>query len=149
MQISQIQPKTQIIAIDNWQEYRRDGEQFLRTALRAHAKHSRAFSPDTLYNLTAMAIEKYIMALLMRRGDLAENHTMRDLTWALERHLGPLPQLREKLAFLDSFQDICDLHQGNVIPVNPDQVATILSIGREVAALLAPLLKEDIANGNT
>jgi hypothetical protein len=146
MQISQIQAKVHIIAIDNWQEYRRDGEQFLQTALRAHAKGSRAFSPDTLYNITAMAIEKYIMAFLMRRGDLAENHTIRDLAWALERHLELKPQLGEKLAFLDSFQDICDLHQGHVIPVSHDEVTTILSIGQEVATLLAPLLREDLTN---
>jgi hypothetical protein len=61
-----------IVQIDNWRDYRRDGEQFLHTATEAHNKKRKAFSTDTLYNVTCMAIEKLVMAFLMKNGDLAE-----------------------------------------------------------------------------
>jgi len=143
MQLVAIQPREHILPIDNWQEYRRDGEQFLATAAAAWAKGKKAFTPEVLYNLTAMAIEKYIMAFLMRRGDLAENHTMADLAEALERHTGPLPDLRRQLLFLDSFQEICDLDNARYLRPDAEQVALIIATGQEVERLLAPLLREE------
>ena len=140
MQIQQIQAKEQIISIDDWQEYLRDGRQFLRTAERAHALGRTAFSNEALYNLTAMAIEKLIMAFLMKRGDLAENHTMGDLARALEKHLGPLPDMTAKLNYLDGFQEICDLDQARYVTPDHSQIATIIGIGQEVADLLLPLV---------
>lgn len=143
MQTIQIQPKENIVQIDNWQDYLRDGEQFLRAAAGAHAKGKKAFTPEVLYNLTAMAIEKYIMAFLMTRGDLAENHTMADLAFALERHTGPLPDLRQKLHHLDSFQDICDLDNSHYIQPTREQVAVIIDTGKDVQRLLTPFLQTD------
>jgi len=143
MQLVQIQPKDKIVPIDNWQEYLRDGEQFLRTATKAYENKRRAFSPETLYNLTAMAIEKYIMAFLMQRGDLAENHTMTDLAAALERHIGPQPDLFANLLLLDSFQDICDFELARYAPISQLQVPTIIDIGHDVRRFLQPFFREE------
>ncbi len=38
-----------LIQIDNWRDYRRDGDQFLKTALGAYTKKKKAFSADTLF----------------------------------------------------------------------------------------------------
>lgn len=140
MQLQQIQPKEQIIAIDNWQEYLRDGHQFLQTAEKAHALGRTAFSNDALYNLVAMAIEKLIMAYLMSRGDLAENHTMHDLARALEHHLGPQPELTAKLHYLDQFQEICDLDEAKYITPDNSQITTIIATGSEIRELISNLL---------
>lgn len=131
-----------IIQIDNWRDYRRDGEQFLHTAIAAHQKQKRAFSPDTIYNLTCMAIEKTIMAFLMKNGDLAENHTMGDLQRALTKHIGPDKNIEEKLQYLDTFQEICDLETYNVRIPTADDIIKILGIGSEIHNLLNPLLSE-------
>lgn len=136
----QIQPRENIIQISDWQDYFRDGEQFLRVVTGAVKKQKKTFTPEALYNITAMAIEKYIMAFLMKNGDLAENHTMGDLATALERHTGELPGLREKLDFLDTFQDICDLEESHYIQPNEEQILTILEIGTEIQSLLTPHL---------
>ena len=129
-----------IVQITNWQEYRRNGEQFLHTALMARKKNKTHFTPEILYNLTGMAIEKLIMAYLMKNGDLADNHTMGDLLAALERHAGRQPELAEKFHYLDSFQEICDLEAYSVkIPTQEDTDA-ILAIGEEIREFLAPHL---------
>lgn len=133
-----------LVQIDNWRDYQRDGEQFLRTAVQAHAKGRRAFSTDTLYNLTCMAIEKYIMAFLMKNGDLAENHTIGDLLYALDRHCGDLGDLAEELRFLDTFQEICDLENYTVRIPSQDDINRILTIGESVKNFLEPHLKDTV-----
>lgn len=129
-----------LVQIDNWRDYRRDGEQFLKTAQRAYDKKKKGFSADTLYNLTCMAIEKLIMAFLMKNGDLAENHTMADLLRALELHLGEVPEIAEKLLYLNEFQEICDLDQFTIRIPTAEDVITFLAIGEEVRAVLHPHL---------
>ncbi len=129
-----------LVQIDNWRDYRRDGEQFLKTAQGAYEKKKKAFSAETLYNLTCMAIEKLIMAFLMKNGDLAENHTMADLLRALQLHLGEIPEIAEKLLYLDEFQEICDLEQFNIRTPTETDVIRFLSIGEELRAVLHPHL---------
>ena len=140
MQILQIQPRQNIISIDNWQEYRRDGEQFLSTATQAFEKGNTRFTPEILFNLVAMAIEKLVMAFLMKRGDLAENHTMGDLFRALEKHVGHQPELAGQFAFLDTFQEICDLETYRRQAPTLEETAVIVDIGEEVRRLLLPHL---------
>jgi len=129
-----------IVQIENWQDYRRDGEQFLHTALMARKKGKTHFTPVILYNLTGMAIEKLIMAYLMKNGDLAENHTMGDLLDALERHTGRQPQLAAKLRYLDSFQEICALDSMTIKIPTQEDTEIILAIGQEIHDFLAPHL---------
>lgn len=131
-----------IVQIDNWQDYLRDGEQFLKTANGAFAKRAQAFSPDTLYNLACMAIEKLVMAFLMKNGDLAENHTMGDLLFALERHLGHNADIALKLKYLDQFQEICDLETYSVVTPTDNDVIRCLTIADEIKELLLPHLKD-------
>jgi len=129
-----------IVQIENWQDYRRDGEQFLHTALMARKKGKTHFTPVILYNLTGMAIEKLIMAYLMKNGDLAENHTMGDLLDALERHTGRQPKLAAKLRYLDSFQEICALDSMTIKIPTQEDTEIILAIGQEIHDFLAPHL---------
>ena len=129
-----------IVQIDNWQDYFKDGQSFLKTANGAFTKKSKGFSYDTLYNVTCMGIEKLVMAFLMKHGDLAENHTMGDLLFALQRHLGDIPGTAEQLTYLDSFQEICDLETYKIeIPTEQD-VVRFLEIGRAIQQLLCPYL---------
>ncbi len=130
------------VEIDDWETYRRDGEQFMNVAKNAWEQRKKAFSPETLYNLVCMGIEKLVMAFLMKNGDLAENHTIGDLRFALSRHLLLSGDLIEKLNYLDSFQEICDVDNYKIqIPTDED-VDRFLSIGEEVHSLLAPKMAD-------
>ena len=131
-----------IVQIDNWRDYRRDGEKFLHTATERTTKRRKAFSTDTLYNVTCMAIEKLIMAFLMKNGDLAENHTMADLLRALQLHLGDIPDLAEKLMYLDTFQEICSLDNFTIHIPSEEDVVKMLAIGEDVRTILHPYLYE-------
>ena len=130
----------QIVQIEDWNNYRDDGEQFLNTAVAAFKKKKKAFSSETLYNLTCMAIEKYIMAFLMKNGDLADNHTMIDMVRSMERHLELNPDLVEKLLFLDQFQEICDLDNYSVRVPAEEDIITFLATGQQLREYLMPYL---------
>ena len=142
MRLVQIQPRANIVPISDWQTYYRDGNQFLKVACGAVSKKIVSFTPEILYNLVAMAIEKLIMAFLMKNGDLADNHTMADLLDALERHVGKHQRLTEKFAFLASFKDICELESYRRLDPTPAEIDRILAIGVEVQGLLAPHLQD-------
>lgn len=129
-----------IVQIDNWRDYLRDGEQFLSTANGAYNKEKKTFSPESIYNITCMAIEKLIMAFLMKNGDLAENHTMGDLKYALSRHLGDIGVLGNDLEFLDTFQEICDLETYTIRIPSEDDIVRFLAIGKNIQNLLNPFL---------
>ncbi|WP_028581513.1 hypothetical protein [Desulfogranum japonicum] len=128
------------VEIDDWEIYRRDGEQFMGVAKNAWKQRKKAFSPETLYNLVCMGIEKLVMAFLMKNGDLADNHTIGDLRVALSRHLLLSGDLIEKLNYLDSFQEICDVDAYTIqIPTDED-VERFLGIGDDIHNLLVPRL---------
>ncbi len=140
-----IQSLENITPIDDWQDYKRDGDQFLKTAIGAVLKKKKTFNPEALYNLVAMAIEKFIMSFLMRHGDLAENHTMQDLLYSLEKHLGKQPGLAKKLMYMDSFQEICELETYVIRIPSENDLQEFLAIGKEVQELLAPYSVEKAA----
>ena len=125
------------VQIEDWRRYVRDGEQYLRTAREAVQKRRAVFTPEILYNLVAMSIEKSIMGYLMSRGDLAENHTMGDLAVALERNAGPLPGLTSGLRRLDRYQEICDLDAYKRRPPSAAEIPAMLEIGQSVREWVA------------
>ena len=130
------------VAIIDWRNYLKDGEKYLQTALGAAKRRSEVFTPEILYNITGMAIEKLIMGFLMNRGDLAENHTMGDLLHALERHIDVPTNLTQDLLYIDSFQEICDLDTYNRRPPTPEEIKRILTIGQEIETFITTNLQQ-------
>ena len=96
---------------EKWAEFMTEGDAYLKTA-RGGQKRPGVFTPEILYNLLAMAIEKHIMAALIFKGTLADNHTFTDMIHSA-RELCPLDEaLIEKLIALESYQEICPVFDG-------------------------------------
>lgn len=128
------------VQLSGWQDFFREAEEYLATATKAARKRPEVFTPEILYNLTAMAIEKYFMALLLSRRDLADNHTMADLVCSLARHVILPATLVQDLLFLDSFQEICDPGLARYRTPTIEDITKILATGTKVQAFVAPLL---------
>jgi len=125
--------------IEGWEDFLGEGRGYLRTAINAHRRRVRAFNAVTLYNLAAMAIEKFAMAALMRLGALPHNHTMADLVAALRRHAPDLVRgLEDDLLALDSHQEICGPCEPRLRPPAMDEIPAMLGTA---AALLARVRK--------
>ena len=126
-------PEVKSEPIKGWQEFLEEGNQFLATANNAYAQRKEAFTTAILYNLVAMAIEKLIMALLMKNGKLPYNHTMHDLVEAMDEFLpGELAGLGNELKAWDGFQDICDIESYSISPPTMGQIGGMLKLALEV-----------------
>ncbi len=126
-----------MFGLEDWRQYIREGGQYLSTAMNAARDRPAVFTPEILYNLTAMAIEKFLMGFLMYHGDMADNHTMADLLRSVERHVKVTPGFAERLLVLDSFQEICDLDSYKIRKPTPEDIVMILAIGQEVKLFVA------------
>ncbi len=114
-------------AIQGWEEFLRDGEGFLKTAKGGYQRRKDIFTPEVIYNLVAMAIEKFVMAALMQKAALPFNHTMIDLVQAMDTTFpGRIDDIREELLALDKYQQICD----------PWDFTIITPANREIPAML-------------
>jgi len=130
-----------LVQIEDWRQYMKEGGQYLRTAVNASEKRAEVFTPEILYNLTAMAIEKYLMGYLMYHGDLADNHTMADLLQAIKRHVGIGKKFGSDLCFIDSFQEICHLDTYSRKKPTRADLKKILTIGRNVQRFVGRKIK--------
>ncbi len=121
-----------------YEEFFDQGASYLRTANNGAQKRPDVFTPEIIYNLTAMAIEKFLMALIMYHGDLAENHTMRDLLRSARKYVKIQSGLARKLDYMDSFQEICSLSDYRKRTPTSEDIKEILAIGRQVKRFVAP-----------
>jgi len=119
--------------IDDWQQYKLAGRQFLNLAATAYRHNNQVFTPEILYNLIAMGIEKLVMSGLMEIGRLPYNHTMHDLVSGLEEWLPAVIQgMAEPIRNLDSYQDICDPYACVVKVPAREEIAAMLSLARQL-----------------
>lgn len=126
-------------AIEDWQEYKVEGQQFLQLAETAFRKKKKAFTTEILYNLIAMAIEKLVMSALMEIGRLPYNHTMHDLVDALEQWLPEtIKGMEEPIRQLDSYQDICDPYAYKIKVPTVEEIETMLGLARQLKQRLDP-----------
>ncbi len=88
-----------------------EGDQYLKTA-RGGVKRPAIFTTEILYNIIGLAIEKHIMAALMARGQLADNHTFTDLVDATKQ-IGEIDaDIAAQLRKFESYQNICPVFAG-------------------------------------
>ena len=129
--------------IEGWEEFLHEGEAYLKTAHGAHAKEREVFTPEILYNIIAMAIEKFVMAALMKHGALPYNHTMGDLVYAMEETFpGALGDLKERILDLDQYQEICDVDAFAIRPPGIEEIEGMLVIARQLQSLTHALIRE-------
>lgn len=123
-------------SIDGWEDFLDEGRGYLRTAIGAYTKNRAVFTPEILYNIIAMAIEKFVMAALMERGALPYNHTMGDLVEAMEETFPEKIQgLKKSLLAMDSYQEICDVDHFNIVPPEREEISWMLHLGEDMQQL--------------
>ena len=129
--------------IQGWPEFLKDGNAYLRTAQGAYKKGNRIFTPEILYNIIAMAIEKFVMAALMSRGTMPYNHTMADLVEAMETIFPhAINDIREGLLKLDSYQDICDPYEFTIVEPENDEIPEMLNLAQRLQGLAVEKLTQ-------
>ena len=122
--------------IQGWQEFLEDGSGFLATAMSAYKNGKKAYTAGILYNLVAMAIEKFVMAALMKRGTMPYNHTMKDFVEAMEEtYPDAITDIRTELLQLDTYQDICDLEGFSIAPPEMEEIPAMIVLAGKMQSL--------------
>lgn len=91
----------------NWEKWLKNGDQYLRAA--TPKKKVSVFTPEIRYNLLAMSLEGYVMAILDYHNSLPFNHTFTDLVFSLERVVPVNKSLKEKILKYENIQSICSI----------------------------------------
>lgn len=130
--------------ISGWEDFWGEGKAFLKTASAAYAQQKKAFTTVILYNIVAMAIEKFVMTALMCEGKLPYNHTMKDLVEAMDEAFpGAMSDIREGLLQLDQYQEICDLDTFNIAGPAMAEIPLML----DLAGRLQDLVEQQLLAG--
>ena len=123
--------------IQGWEDFWSEGKAFLRTASAAYAQHKKAFTTVILYNIIAMAIEKFVMTALMCQGKMPNNHTMKDLVEAMDETFpGAMSGIREGLLNLDQYQEICDVDTFNITGPAMEEIPVMLGLAGRLRDLV-------------
>ena len=87
----------------SWKTWLREGQQYLKAGMGEKNK----FNNSILYNLLAMSLEKFVMAILGYNLSMPVNHTFSDLIYSLEALYPIDDDLRKTVLLLETKQEIC------------------------------------------
>jgi hypothetical protein len=115
-----------------WTEFMAEGDAYLKTGT-GGALRPKVFSPEILYNVLAMAMEKHIMAVLIFKETLADNHTFTDLINSCKT-VCPIPgSIAMRMLDLESYQNICPVFDGyNREPFPVEKVQGMIDVAGSV-----------------
>jgi len=119
-------------------------EASLRTQAQGYLKAARGgwarpekFTAESLFQLTALAIEGYWISWLEDRGAAGDHHGFRGLLKAAEKLTTVPEDLKKEVLALDQYQRLCDW-----IPIEPrkaarDEIPGLLDLATRVEAFTA------------
>jgi len=128
---------------ESWVEFYHEGLAFSRTA-RGALSRPRVFTPEILQNIVAMAIEKYFMAICLKRGQLPDNHTMMDLLDAMKGKIVIPEETQKTLLYMDELQQICSVELFHIEKPNPEDVSRFMDALTVVSTLTQRELADEI-----
>lgn len=89
-----------------WNDFYIHGVQYM-IAVEKSVRQSGLFTPVIIYNMSAMAIEKLLMGVLILHGDLPYTHTLSGMADFAKNIVGLDEKLVEDMNIMDSMQMIC------------------------------------------
>ncbi len=119
-----------------WKMYLTDGDRYLNTAVNGFRNRPAVFTPEIVYNLVGMAIEKHVMGVMLHDKKMPDNHTLTDLVNALKDLCDVDRDLYDRILNMDRFQEICSLAAYHREPPAPNDVPEFLEVGTRVQALV-------------
>lgn len=117
----------------NWKTWLKNGDQYLKAAT-PKGKKSR-FGTEIRYNLLAMSLEGYIMAILDYYGTLPDNHTFIDLITGLELVMPVDKNLKGRILKYEGLQTICAVDKYSRIAPSEEDIDDLREAVREIGRL--------------
>jgi hypothetical protein len=122
----------------------KEGNAYLKTVTNAH-KRPEVFSPEIVFNLLSMSIEKLMMSILMYSGCLPDNHTFFDLANAYHAVDVLEPEMKDLLLSLDSHNNLCSMDAFHQTIPNPETLHTFLELARKFQGIAMSRMGDALA----
>lgn len=123
-----------------WMVFYQEGKQYLDIVKGAHQKEQK-FTPEIIYNLACMSIEKLFMSYFIKIGKMPYDHTLIDLVESMNEYKKIPTELEEKLLHMNNFQEICSIeHYERSIPTHKD-IETFITALEQTKAFIQNLVK--------
>lgn len=97
-----------MMPLSDYQEFLKEGDQYFQAAL-GGSRLGNKFSPEVLFHMAAMGMEKHLMALLMAKGTMPDNHSFYDFIAALERLDLLTPDMKSRMLWMEAKHPLCAL----------------------------------------
>lgn len=122
----------------------KEGNAYLKTVCNAH-KRPEVFSPEIVFNLLSMSIEKLMMSILMYSGCLPDNHTFHDLANAYHAVDVLEPEMRTLLLSLDSHNNLCSMDAFQQIIPNEETLQSFLELAKRFQVIAMERMGDALA----
>lgn len=110
--------------MNNWQEMINEGRKYI--SIVSKSVSSKRFSSSLLYNLSAIALEKYVIGVCMLHNQLPENHTLTDLITAVTQ-LVPIDKvLQTNILQFEDVQMLCSIDDYQRRELSPPDLARFI-----------------------
>ncbi|MDR1491784.1 MAG: hypothetical protein LBT05_03560 [Planctomycetaceae bacterium] len=120
--------------MSDYQVFFDEGRAFHKAA-RGSIRRPEVFTPEIVQNIAAMAIEKYFMAIFLKRGRLPLNHTASDFLMEAKLFLPVSEELENTLLYMDQLQQLCSMETFKITPPDKNDVFRFLKAADETAAM--------------
>jgi hypothetical protein len=121
----------QLSSISNWDDHITAGRKYLKTASNGRSRPA-VFNNELVFQLAAMAIERFIVGLSQYHHRMPVDHTLAGLV----AELGPVcpmsTDLADRIKGIEIIDDMCSLSPAIRIPPGQTAVREILAVCHEV-----------------
>ncbi len=128
---------------NSWSVFYRDGISFMNTAEKSLARPD-VFTPEIIYNLASMAIEKLIMAVSLKQGSLPYIHTMSSMGNHAKEILSLDDADIHDMERMDSMQMMCSNDELFHSSITAGDIPFILSIARRILEKTELFLADEV-----
>lgn len=118
-------------AISNWDDQITAGRKYLKTANNGLSRPA-VFNNELVFQLAAMAIERFIVGLSQYHHRMPVDHTLSGLVSELAPVCPMSTELADRIKGLEIIDDMCTLSPAYRMPPGKAAVQEILAVGGEV-----------------
>ena len=115
----------------DWQEYVKEGHQYFKTAVNG-IKRPEVFTPELVYQITAMAIEKMLVGLSQFHRQMPGDHTLEGLVEGLDQICPLEAHLAEQVKALGRLDNMCLLEPVNRLIPDDREISAMLETASQV-----------------
>jgi hypothetical protein len=121
-----------------WETFYKEGIAYHARMVQGAGRGS--LSAEVIHGLASLAIEKFLMALIVHNGSMPEGHTFPDLLRSSKSYAVFDPDIEDALILMDEIQPLCTMEPVPVKPVRRSDIGTFINASENIKRVVDNLL---------